>query len=331
MTILVTADLHLNDNPRDQYRHDFLIKYLPAMVQKYHAEELYILGDLTDEKDRHGAQLVNSLVDQLTNLTQFCHIVILRGNHDYVVPNHPFYGFLKNIHRIAWVNEPRIEEGNFVFLPHTTNYQRDWQSLDFLGKTIFAHNTFEGADVGNRRLEGIPTDIFPQGTKVYSGDIHVPQRFGSITYVGAPYLVDFGDSYEPRVLVLDGKKVISVKCPGPQKRLVEIERMGNDALLQVQVQGNLKAGDILKVRVKVNSADYAHWSEIRDKVRQWGDKQGYVINMVKPVVDQSQQTFKKKLRAGPKSDEQLLNEYAKTRNDIDDRTLKAGMELMREV
>src|SRR5205814_1607714 len=93
-----------------------------------------------------------------------------------------------------------------LFLPHTNNYKRDWKGLDFSKyQWIFAHNTFQGANIGPRRLEGIPTSIFPRNAKVISGDIHVPQHFGPIEYVGAPYRIDFGDDYEPRVLFLSTK------------------------------------------------------------------------------------------------------------------------------
>ena len=34
-TALVTADLHLNDNSRDSYRHDFMRSQLPKLLKQY--------------------------------------------------------------------------------------------------------------------------------------------------------------------------------------------------------------------------------------------------------------------------------------------------------
>ena len=100
---------------------------------------------------------------------------------------------------------------------------------------------------------------FSKGAKVYSGDIHTPQKAGPVTYVGAPYLVDFGDDYAPRVIVLDGNKEISVPVPGPQKRLII---WGDNQL-------DAKPGDILKIRVHFTPKDSGSWWNVRDDINAW--------------------------------------------------------------
>lgn len=239
--ILVTADWHLSDNPRDNYRHLWQ-QQLRDMIEEYCVEVLLVLGDLTEEKDRHRAGLVNKVVDHLYQLGQLCQVIVISGNHDYVNPATPFYGFAHRIKGITWVgikdrSSPKKEAldklgmiGDALFLPHTTDYKRDWKGLKLnTYDWIFTHNTFHNADIGNgQRVEsGIPVTVFGDRPQVISGDVHIPQKLGPVTYVGAPYLIDFGDSYEPRVLLIDKKgQMRSIKTSGPQKRLVTVEFIG---------------------------------------------------------------------------------------------------------
>lgn len=332
---LVTADLHLGANPRDIYRHQFM-KTLTLMLEEQEVDLLLILGDLTEEKDNHGAWLVNKLVFYIARFARRCPVIILRGNHDYLDASVPFYGFLSRLDRVAWVNAPTNSEdlsediswplGRSLFLPHTPNWKRDYPEWDvFNYEWVFAHNTFEGAKGDNNHLlHGIPTDIFPPKARVIAGDIHKPQKVGPVTYVGAPYLVDFGDNYKPRVLLLEDDKMTSIPCVGPQKRLVEISELD-----ELDLQPGLNEGDILKVRVKLDRSEHAAWPAIQKEVRAWGSKHGYWIYTVQPEL--AKYTASKASQKGKppptRNDKQLVEEYASKRN-VDPQTLKVGVELL---
>ena len=93
MNSLVTGDWHFSDNPRDDYRHAYM-KKLMRLIKRKKVNNLIVLGDLTEEKDRHSAWLVNQVVLHFAELSQLCKIYILRGNHDYVDPDTPFFSFL---------------------------------------------------------------------------------------------------------------------------------------------------------------------------------------------------------------------------------------------
>ena len=327
MTILVTPDLHLNALARDQYRHDFQ-KQLRALVTKHRVHTVFILGDLTDEKDFHSATLVNKVVDHMQELAQLTKVVILKGNHDYTsVATVPYFAFLKHLIQIEWIGEPMILPGpNLLLLPHTPNPVRDWEkrwnfeAFDW----VFAHQTFEVAKAESGRvMEGASAALF-KGTKVISGDVHVPQTLGPVTYVGSPYTIDFGDDFAPRVLLLNGTKMQSIPCTGPQKRLVQF-RIGDKL-----PTGGLNKGDILKVRVELDIGQYAQWAAIKDNIMGWGAKHGFVIHLVQPVTQQTGQAKKASPRAAPKSDTELLKGYA-TRQKVDARTVRVGLDLMKGV
>lgn len=347
--ILVTADLHLSDNPRDRYRLEFQ-KQLRAIVKKHKVEMVLILGDLTEEKDRHGAWLVNRIVEAMVRLAKLCPVVIIRGNHDYVDVSAPFYTFLRHVPGITWVNVPTEAKdlplpllqrlGRVLLFPHGSDpLQSDRERFDW----VFTHQTFQGAHVGHgQQMRGLPLDTFGKAA-VISGDIHVPQMLGKmIHYVGAPYTVDFGDKYQPRVLLLRdrgkelGKKkawtVASIPVSGPQKRLVELGSVGE---LKHHPTVNTKycnPGDILKVRVLIDAKQKADWANIRQTVREWGAKQDFIIHTVEPVMLESiRGTNKKKVRKSTaKTDKELLAAYVKARG-IEPLTAKMGFKLLETV
>ncbi len=327
MTTLVTADIHLSDNPRDDYRHKFMER-LPDIIEECGASRLLILGDLTEEKDRHAAQLVNSIVDYINTLSKICPVYIIRGNHDYLAEEHPYYEFVSKLKNVRWYNEPHIRMlkglGNCYFLPHTANYKRDWDGIDFPDcDWIFAHQTFDGA-IGEHghKLDGIPRTIFGRNAKVIAGDIHVPQTIKPVTYVGAPYLVDFGDSYKPRMLLLNKNSMKSIPCYGPQKRLVEIK----DVADLKSVKG-LGEGDILKVRVELDSKQADKRYQIQADIRAWGVDKGYRVHTIQIAISGAASASIKRSKASRRSDEQLVKDYAK-KQGAKGSFIKAGIRLM---
>lgn len=328
MTDLITSDWHLSDNPRDAYRHLWQAQLL-ALVKSHKIERLFVLGDLTEEKDRHGSWLTNKIVGYLYELGQQCEVIILRGNHDARDPSSPFFAFTRMLENVRWINEPTILDEQTLLLPHTSNYERDWRSFK-LGDypLIMAHGTFAGAKTETGfQLDGIPISIFQQGQEsplVISGDIHTPQTIeGVVTYVGAPYTVDFGDDYKPRVLLLTNGQLTSIGCTGPQKRLVGMSAR-NLAISKV------KRGDILKVRVAITDAERADWPRIRQEVQQAADKLGCIVYAIQPVIETTGHiAHSVKRTSGRRSDRELYDAYTKALN-LDASTIKAGLFLMQK-
>lgn len=325
-TRLITADLHFSENSRDAYRFR-VFKTLHSLIEQHAVSELLILGDLTEAKDNHGADLVNRIVDELVrllhakDLPDFACIVILRGNHDLEGSHSPFFQFLRNMEGVVYINKPhRIE--NELFLPHTHDWQRDWKDIDLDGvQWIYTHNTFAGAYGENgKALEGFAA---PRGPRIISGDVHVPQKFDNVLYVGAPYTIDFGDSYSPRMLLQYGEtglRVKSIPVPGPQKRLVEL-RTGVDL-----EQAN--PGDILRIRIPIARKDYASWPEICRLIRANAAQQGHIVDSIQPLVIEGPTNAQPRRIKPAQSDEQILREYAKSQN-LDERTIKVGLELLK--
>lgn len=334
MSVLATADLHFSDNPRDAYRFG-IIQTLINMINKYEVTQLLILGDLTEQKDNHGAWLTNNIVADLNVLAAWCPLTILRGNHDGTDPTLPFFGFLRIFPNISFIVNPTEREvpglGYCLFLPHTTDYKRDWSNIDLKSdkyEFIFAHNTFKGASGQHRELDGLPTDIFPKNAKVIAGDVHVPHTIGLVTYTGSPYLIDFGDDFRPRMLLIrDSTEIKSIPVRGPQKRLVECRFNGTKTVWPKQT---LNEGDILKVRVAVTSDQYTHWADIKKQIQEWGHKHGYIIYMIQAVLEKSGPRKAEKLQRSRVTDLEVLESYG-THRSLGSGVLIRGKKLMERV
>lgn len=328
---LITADLHWTANPRDAYRHAF-VKRLVSLAKQKQVEAIFILGDLTEAKDEHNATLTNQIVEHLKALASVAPVYIDRGNHDYHTdPYNSFFRFVRYIPLIRWIDQPTfLGDMNVTVLPHTNDYVRDWKGIHW-SPLVFAHNTFTGANLGfGPPSQGIPTTAIPPGSKVVAGDIHIPQSFENVTYVGSPYLVDFGDDFQPRVLLIDGDNSMkSVPCPGPHKRLVEMSYNESELLYVTRVCGAVSKpnpGDILKVRVTLDAKRYAKWPEIKDRIYQeFRDCEVYSII---PDVER-EEIAKRGIQSTKtnKTDKELLQQYGRART-VDQDTLKIGMEFL---
>lgn len=263
MSLLLTADLHLTSKPRDEDRWR-LFPWLCQQMRERQVEAVAILGDLTDAKDRHDSILVNRLFANLKTLAQLGNVIILRGNHDAIDEQHPFFRFLHRPPDIVYINKPvmsLLKVGTFAFIPCTRDpvlFEQHVQDMYDIPNYILTHQTYDGCLSENgTRLGGIPPSLFKDYKgKVWSGDIHVPQKVGKkIEYVGAPYPVRFGDTFTPRCVLLTQDGSEDLHFPFLPKLLVEL---GPDEALP-----ELPEGAQVKLRVRLRRRDLPDWQNRR--------------------------------------------------------------------
>lgn len=323
MTILLTGDIHLSENPRDAYRFEF-IDWLKKTIRRKQISDLILLGDLTDTKDFHSAWLTNAVADYIRELADQCPVTILMGNHDYLSSaDNPFFQFLQYMPRVQWIGKPTyITKFDAFFLPHTRNYKKDWAGQRFEEGFVFAHNTFAGSKVRDQELDGISTNVFSDKVQVWSGDVHVPQKVGkNINYVGAPYTINFGDTYQGRVVLLEGDEVVSLNYNGPQKRLIEVP--GIASLSKYTQRAN--EGDLIRVRIKLDQKDQGRWEGIRTSIKKWAEENKLVLDSIQPIFEHRIVRSYKKVDA--RSDAELMETFAK-RASVPPRTLKTGLKFL---
>lgn len=220
MKWLVTSDWHLTDRVEHAYRLRF-VEWLIEQSMRPDVDRVFILGDLSDAKDRHSGVFVNTVADALHRLSIGAQVHILFGNHDGPSRDCPYWEFLGKFdqlhyytaftHDLLEVRKPNGMPANpliCAFVPWGAEKDlffnlNEGSVYDY----IFMHASVYGARVENgMTLEGeIPNRFLkdPTTTKVFSGDIHLPQVIGDVEYVGAPYHVHYGDPFKGRVLELD--------------------------------------------------------------------------------------------------------------------------------
>lgn len=283
---VIVSDLHLTEKPEDEYRWG-LFPWLAGELKAERAETLLILGDLTDAKDYHPAQLVNRVVRAVESLRSHVpRIVILRGNHDSLKDGHMFFEFLAALPGVEVIARPTEDDERThltYFMPYSRQPAADWAGFDFSHYDyLFLHQTVAGAVASNgQRMDG---DVLPplNAGKVYSGDIHVPQRIGPVEYVGSPYHVHFGDRFKPRAVAIerDGK---AFDLHYPTISRVTIDVRGVSELRRIK----LEEADQVKLRVHLSEAEKHGWLAIRDEARAICDAARVDLRGLELVVDRS--------------------------------------------
>lgn len=277
MNILITTDLHLDHNPDHDYRWNAL-DVVGRHLDSSDIDVAVIAGDLVDAKDRHPAKFVNRVVDRIAQLADSKPVILLKGNHDYIDPACPFFKILGKLPNVTFVSDPvalQWDSTLALLVPHGASWHQgaDWRKRLPLDEfdLILAHETFNGSVSSNgTKLSGVPLATVGRkatgGCPVISGDIHVPQQIGNVTYVGAPHAVRFGDNYDPRMLVwnTETRKVREIANPGI-RRLVVDYRIDSDGNLNESQK--IDEGDHVKARFIGKQSDLREWPEIRERIR----------------------------------------------------------------
>ncbi len=288
---VIISDPHFTANPADEYRWK-LWPWLAEEIKAEKARTLLILGDLTDAKDYHSADLVNRLTAAIASMPVE-EVIILAGNHDWLKQGGVFFKFLQHIQkpRIRVITEPTEDIGTAdvdplcMFLPYTKSPAKDWKDRDFSHyHFLFLHQTAPGSVASNgQKMEG---DEMPElnAGKVYSGDIHVPQTIGAIEYVGSPYHVHFGDNFKPRCLILDRKrKAYDLHFPSIRRFSEKVS-----SILELD-HVDIRPGDQIKVTVQLDESEAHHWNVIRREVQDSVREQGAELHGVKLEICRSDQ------------------------------------------
>ena len=284
MTSLITTDLHLTDKPRDEYRFG-LFPWIRKKVEKYNLQRVFILGDLTDFKDRHSSTLVNRIVDELGELSEEVNIDILEGNHDFVDVYNPFFRFLNGTKGIRFfygkpTPNTMPDDSKALMLPFTKTPKKDWKKYDLTDYDyIFMHQTFGGAIASNGyKMEGLSASLLKGVSgQVFSGDIHVPQKIGKVTYVGSPYHIHFGDTFQPRIILLEEGRHKYLHFPCLKKVTLNIK-----AAKDLYNITSLSEGDQVKVRISIQREQFVDWDAIKQDVQKACDKLGLDVFGIEP-------------------------------------------------
>lgn len=322
-TRIVTADIHLVDDPNEEFRWK-IFQTLREESLKSLPDEFVIVGDLTDAKNNHSDTLVNRIKDEIAELSDFAPVKILLGNHDYEAdPSKAFFKFLGKMNNVTFIDEI-TEEEDTLWLPHTRDTAQ-WRDLDFTKyKYIFTHQCYIGATANNGYGLSVgtsPTIFGKTDAVIIAGDIHAPQRVGKVQYVGAPARFRFGDKYTPRILRMNGTRLHFTNVDVPLKHKITVDSPDDLATL------GAGPDDIVRIELRINKDNAEEWKEAREAVRKRAAELGINVESIqmKKSVDTAQAGIVED--AEEMSQEDVVRTYGK-RNELSDDAISAGLALM---
>jgi hypothetical protein len=340
--ILLSTDWHLDDNPRNEYRwqiFDHVMKWVVEANAKGTGNPVvYMLGDLTDRKDRHSAALVNRLIAAFMELISAgASIWILLGNHDKPLNGTPFWQFLDNLSNagglgsgITFVTRPYgSDSAKLLLLPYSDDPASEWADIDFSKyRAAFMHQTVTGA-LGNNGISLTNEKMadLPKKLKVYSGDIHTEQSVANVKYIGAPHPVAFGDDYPCQMIELNSDYEIArrIKLPAIQKLMIRIDHP--DELKKIDA----RRGDQARVICKLSLADAALWPAWQDTISAWAASEEVILFSVEAEIEAGVASAETDLSDQMENEPEYILRLFADAEEIDDRMFATGVELLKEV
>lgn len=243
------SDIHFNQNTIEIASQALQLALTHAQTLKI---PLFISGDLNDTKANIRGEVANRLIQILS--TANVPVYILEGNHDKLNEKgdphglnylRPYATVLDTVERLSNI------ASNVFSLPYQNSTEKVKAALEAIphGSIIFMHQGVLGAAMGDYVTD--KTSIDPEALapfKCISGHYHGHQTIGTLTYIGSPYTITFGEAHdEPKgFLVVNSDGSFERILTGLPKHVI-IERDVED--LYEPIEG-LSAQDKLWLKVK---------------------------------------------------------------------------------
>ncbi len=330
--MILTADLHLTDQPEDEYRWRIFDEILEC-AGDIQDGNLFILGDLADRKDRHAARLLNRMREQFKRLSSHGMVThIIMGNHDVPMEGLPFWDVLNDIENVSFLSTPALFARHVWLLPWTANPAETWKYLDFSEtRYCFIHQPITGAvtERGHVISDAADIDVIPRlnakglSIKIYAGDIHNPQKIGRVQYVGAPYPIDFGDDYPTRLTILNEYQEEWWPLYSIKKAVLELDSLGD-----LDHSHDLCEGDMAKVRMRIDPKRIGEWPQDKAEIRDWAARHGIKLAAIEARVEFQINKPQELLSAAADLTE-IYHTFCKE-TGLAEQTIKVGLNILRE-
>jgi DNA repair exonuclease SbcCD nuclease subunit len=189
---VLISDIHFNLN-------SLPIASLALRKAVLKAEELnvplIIAGDLNDTKALIRAEVMNELMTILMNTSAF--VYILSGNHDLVNEKSSAHGLSYLNFTNTYIIDYPQEINGFNFIPYRSSNDAFIEAISKFhpGSLVIAHQGFLGAFMGDYVQDKTSVDPkIVQQYRIISGHYHRHQNIGSVTYIGSPYTITYGEA-----------------------------------------------------------------------------------------------------------------------------------------
>lgn len=220
MKLLFIADPHLgarkNSSVFIKITEEFFNITVPSIIDEHHIDQLWILGDLFEDRhelDTRIKLLAFNIFENLLNKFNDLKINIITGNHDIYYKNSldtttlkMFFEYSNRIHVVRTVEEYSVGGCSVIAFPWIWDTSEGFKKLKELydvyedtGKKQYdlclGHFEINGGEVtpGTVMKSNISQKYFSAFKHVYSGHFHIRQQLGNIKYCGSPYEITWND------------------------------------------------------------------------------------------------------------------------------------------
>ena len=156
-------------------------------------------GDVTNDKAIIRAEVANALIQTLEYARKkHVGIYFLVGNHSMINEKGKDHAleFLRPYATIIDTPQQYVEAG-VVLIPYQNDSDKLLEIIKSIhpGPILIMHQGFMGAAMGDYVVDktSIPPDAVKDFT-VFSGHYHRHQTIGTVTYIGSPYTMSFGEA-----------------------------------------------------------------------------------------------------------------------------------------
>lgn len=161
-------------------------------------------GDLTNDKAILRGEVVNTLIETMEYAkTKNVDVTLIVGNHSLINEKSSEHtlNFLEPYCQIVSTSTQLTQLGYSCFsIPYCYSNEQFHETLRSLHnpKLLITHQGYLGAQMGDyiKDTSSIDPELVKNFT-VFSGHYHRHQTIGTVTYVGNPYTLSFGEANDP--------------------------------------------------------------------------------------------------------------------------------------
>lgn len=297
------SDIHFSVNNLE-----LASKSLEAALAK--AEDLQIpliiAGDLNDTKAIIRAEVANSLINTLAKPNT--PVFILEGNHDKMNEKGIGHGLNYLSPYATIIDSPQVVNG-LAFIPYQSSNNKFLEYVDLVPKNtiIIAHQGFKGAFMGDYIQDKSSVD--PNAIvhkRIFSGHYHRHQTLGTVTYIGSPYTITFGEANDgPKgYLVLNDDGTFTRETLELRKHII-VEMRAKEVMNYVSyTKDYVKPEDLVWIKIKGTESELRHITKEVVKIRT--GLENFKLELIEDV---SSNTLKKEMgrNFGPLNPNDIFN------------------------
>lgn len=280
MKLAVINDTHWgarNDNAAfAEYFRKFYEEVFFPYLREHNIKTILHLGDLTDRRKYINFVTAKNLEEHFMKVCndEGITVHIVAGNHDTFYKNtnsvnslRQLYGSSKyeNIH-LYWDEPVELEfDGCKVMLSPwicADNYDVSMKAFnDTSAQILMGHFEITGYEMMKGQLcdHGLDRKVFQKFDSVYSGHFHHPSSHGNITYLGAPYEMNWSDFDQVRGFnIFDTETREMTKIRNPLRIFHKIVYDDSDMTIEdvAHLDTSLLTNTYIKVIVRNKSNPY---------------------------------------------------------------------------